>query len=151
MVKKHGLLTNKQLLVLKYRFMNMSFREIASKLNVSHQDIALIYKRALENIEKARETIKIFDILSSKIKIIIEENTRLIDIPRIVFDEADRIGIKVRADFTLLFKLLRFKTRNCIRGNRVVKPIVILINSEGEVNVYPYSEVRDYIRYSFDP
>lgn len=143
---KLGFLTPRQIKVLKYRLQGYSTREIAELIGVSHQDVAVSIKRALKNIEKARHTLLVYALLYSPVKIVVKEGTRLVDIPGIVLGEADKAGIRVRADFTIIFKLLRFKASDCIAGKVVKKPVLILLNPRGEVEVVPFSEVAGIIQ-----
>jgi len=145
LARRYGFLTEQQVKVLKLRSSGFSLRQVAEVLNTSHQNVATIEKRAYENIEKARETLLVYKIISSPVKIVVKENTRLIDVPRIVIDEADRVNIRVRGDFTLIYKLMRFKTPECIEGQRVVKPVLILIDNNGFIDIYDYSKIRDLV------
>lgn len=142
MPKKYGLLTEHQVKVLKLRSKGLSLRRIASILGVSHQDVAVIERRALENIERARQTLLAYKLAVAPLKIRIDEGTKLVEIPRIIMDEADRSGLKVRGDFTLIFKLIRFKARRCIVENKVKEPLMIVVDRSGEVDVYPYRDVE---------
>ena len=142
MPRKYGLLTEHQIKVLKLRSRGLSLREVASILGVSHQNIALTEKRALENIETAKQTLIAYKLATSPIKIIIDEGTKLIEIPRIIVEEADKAEIKVKGDFTLIFKLIRFKARECLENNRIKKPILVTVDDQGEIDVYPYHIVQ---------
>lgn len=142
MPKKYGLLTEHQLRVLKLRSRGLSLREIASKLGKSHQNIAVIEKRALENIETAKQTLLAYKLATAPLKIRIDEDIKLVEIPRIIMDEADKNKLKVRGDFTLVFKLIRFKARKCIEGSKVKEPIMIIVDQNGEINVYPYKDIE---------
>lgn len=149
MVKKHviGFLTEQQIKVLLLKNRGYSYRKIASKIGVSHQSIALTYKKTIENIKRAYDTIILYKLVSSPIKIIIKPNTKLVEIPKIIFEKADNEGIKVKADFTLIYKLIRYKTRNCINEKRVIKPIVIIIDREGSIEIYPYNDIAHINEY----
>jgi len=142
MSKRFGLLTEYQVRILKLRSKGLSLRKVASILNTSHQNIALTEKRALENVKIAEQTILAYKLITSPIKLVLSEGMKLIDIPRLIIEEADKVGIKVRADFTLIFKLLRFKAGVCIRVNRIERPILIIVDKNGYVDVYPYHEVQ---------
>lgn len=143
LAKRYGFLAEQQVKVLKLRSSGFSLRQVAEALNTSYQNVATIEKRAYENIERARETLLAHKIVSSPVKIVVKENTRLIDVPRIVIDGADRVNIRVRGDFTLIYKLMRFKTPECIEGQRVVKLVLILTDNNGFIDIYDYSKIRD--------
>ncbi len=63
-----------------------------------------------------------------------------------MIEKADEAGVKVRADFTLIYKLLHFKAQECIRGSRLVKPVLIMVTSTGDVEIMPYDRVKDYLK-----
>ncbi len=136
-----GFLTEHQAKVLVLKNKGYSCRQIASKLGVSHQNIALTLKKVLKNIRRARETIIFYELVSSPIKIIVRPGVKLVEIPKIVIEEADKKNIRVKADFTLIYKLIRFKARKCIDDKEVVKPILVVVDSNGFVNIYPYEDI----------
>lgn len=142
MPRRHGLLTEQQIKVLKLRAKGLSLRDVASILGVSHQNVALIEKRALRNVKVAEQTLLVYKLITSPVKLVIKEGTRLVEIPKIVIEASDSAGVRVRGDFTLLFKLLRFRARECVRGVRLEKPVLVIVNPQGYVDVYPYHEVK---------
>ncbi len=142
MPKRYGLLTENQLRVLKLRARGLTLREVARKLNVSHQAIAFAEKSAMEKIRLAKETLVAYRLATAPLKIIVKPDTKLVDIPRIIIEESDKKKIKVKGDFTLIFKLIRFKARKCIEGNRVKEPVIIVVEHNGEIDVYPYKDVE---------
>ena len=54
-MKEYGLLSELQVKVLYYKEKERSFREISAKIGTSHQNIAIAYRRAIRNIEKAEK------------------------------------------------------------------------------------------------
>ncbi len=146
MPRKYGLLTENQLRVLKLRAQGLTLREIASMLNVSHQSVAAAEKSAIEKIKLAKETLVAYKLATSPIKIIVEPGTKLVDIPRIIVEESDKKKIKVKGDFTLIFKLIRFKARECLEANMIREPVMIVIDQNGEIDVYPYESIKQLYR-----
>lgn len=142
---KYGFLTEQQVRVLKLRSKGLSLRQIAEIMGTSHQNIAVTEKRAYEKVRQAEKTLLVYKLITSPIKVVIEENTRLIDIPRLIIDEADKKKIRVRGDFTLIYKILRYKTSDCIKGQKTIKPILILIEEDGTVNAYNYDKIKDIV------
>jgi len=140
-----GFLTQRQVEVLKYWSRGLSTRQIARILGTSHQDVASSLKRALQNIERAKTTLLAYKVISSALRVVIKEGTRLIDVPVIVVSEADRVGVRVRGDFTLIFKLIRYKARACVSGRVVSKPVLVLVDRDGNIDIYPYDEVADLL------
>ena len=141
--KKYGLFTEIQLTTLYYKSHGYSLREIAEIHGSSHQNISIAYKRALKNREIAEKTIFYYNLITSCIQLIIPAGTKLVDIPKIILDKCDEKNIKLRADVTLIFKTIRFKHRECLEGNMLKKPLLVLVNSNGELNIYSYEKVKD--------
>jgi len=139
---KIGFLTERQVKVLMLKIKGCSFREIARLIGVSHQTIALTYRKAVKNIARARETLLFYNVLTARLIIELKPGIKLVEIPKIVVEEADKSNIRVKADFTLLYKLIRYRARNCIEGRSIVKPIYILILEDGSIEVYPRVELE---------
>ena len=132
---KIGLLTKTQLKVLKLRLNGYTQKEIAEVFGTSRGDIAIIEKRAWQNIKLAEETLKIYKMLQTVAKAVIDSGTHLVDIPRLVISAADKVKVKLRANFTRIYDEIRFKTPDCIKGTKVIKPLVILILKNGDIEV----------------
>ena len=143
MPRKYGLFTDLQIRVLIGRSRGLTLREIARLLKTSHQNISIAEKRAYDNLEVAKRTILIYNIISSPIKLIIDKDTHLMDVPKIIVNECDRKGLRLRSDFTLIYKLIRFNASKCISGSRIIDPILIIVDETGMPHVYPFNEVRD--------
>ncbi len=146
MRRKYGLLTHIQLLALYYKSRGYSFRGIAETLNTSHQNIAVAYHRASRNIELARETIIYGELATAKLIIFISKGTHLVDIPKMIIGECDKRGIKVRADFTLIFKLIRFHKPYVVKDTYLSKDILVVIDRSGFIKIYDYDGIARYIK-----
>ncbi len=140
--KKYGLLTENQLLTLYYKSKGLSLREIARRFHTSHQNISVAYRRALRNVELAEKTLFYYHLATASINLVIPAGAHLADIPTTILKECDRRGIKLRADVTLIFKIIRFKHRKYLEGNRIMSPLLILIDRDGELSIYPIEEIR---------
>ena len=130
-----GLLTGEQLKVLGHRLDGLRQEEIAGRLGTTRQNVSLIERRARGNLEKAEATLKAYKRLRTAATVELESNTHLVDIPRMLVDAADEAGVKITIDFSLVYKELREEAGDSIRGNRVVKPILLHILRDGKINV----------------
>jgi len=135
--RKYGLLTEKQYVVLKLRMEGRTQEEIARILNTTRENVSIIEKRAKENIRLAEETLKIYKSLLAAGEVVIRPGTHLVEIPKIVINEADKLKVKLRANFTRIYDEIRYRARECVSGTRVVKPIRIMIFKDGDFEVYP--------------
>ena len=69
--------------------------------------------------------------------IIIEPDTHLIDVPRLVVDAADQAGVRLRADFTRIYNEFKFIVPNNVDRTKVIEPIKVLILTDGDIVVTP--------------
>ncbi|WP_434731107.1 Tfx family DNA-binding protein [Thermogladius sp. KZ2Tp1] len=130
---KYGLLTEKQYEVLKLRAKGLTQAEVASRLGMSRSAVAIAEKRALRKIELAAETLRVYrEIMAVKV-ITLDEGVRLVDVPRTVIDEADKAGVKVKANFDYIFGLLRFKAG--AGYPRLKKRVKIYLMRDGSIDV----------------
>jgi len=141
--RKYGLFTDLQIKVLIGRSRGLTLREIAKILNTSHQNISIAEKRAYDNLENAKRTILTYYIIGSPVRIIIDKDTHLMDVPKIIVNECDKKGLRLRSDFTLIYKLIRFNASECISGSRIINPILVIVDETGRPHVYPFGKVKD--------
>jgi hypothetical protein len=137
MRKRYGLLTERQYEVLKLRIQGYTQEEIAKILKTSRENISITEKRAKEKIRLAEETLRIYKELLSSGVVNIEAGTHLVEVPQLVVAKADKLGIKLRANFTMLYDEIRYRAGKCIEGTRVVKPIKVIILRDGTFEVSP--------------
>jgi Tfx family DNA-binding protein len=137
MPKKHGLLTDLQFKVLQLRIQEgLSHSEIADMLGTTRENITIIERRARRNIRLAEETLHAYKSLISLAEIKIEPGTHLVDVPGIVVKAGDKLGIKLKVNFTRIYDEIRFKAGNCIEGTRVIKPFSVMLYRDGNIEVY---------------
>ncbi|MCD6084031.1 MAG: Tfx family DNA-binding protein [Desulfurococcales archaeon] len=138
--RKYGLLTEKQYLVLKLRLQGLTQEEIAKMLNTTRENISIIERRARDNIRLAEETLNAYKELLAAGEVVIKPGTHLVEVPKLVISRADELGIKLRANFTMLYDEIRYGAGDCISGTRVEKPIKVLIFKDGSFDVVPIKQ-----------
>lgn len=126
-------LTPKQLGVLKLRSEGYTQEEIARKLRTTRENVTITEKRAKENVERARATIDAFEMLDP-VEMRIEAGSEVFEIPRAIFKEADKYGIKVLYNTTSLVGIMRRKLGGKIRGNKISEGFKVLILRSGRVS-----------------
>lgn len=113
----------------------MTQDEIARRIKTTRANISLIEKRARENIDRSMETIKEWNSIISPVRILIKNGTDVMDIPEMVFEEADKSSIHVNTDSLDLITRIK-KEKGSIISNRVVtKEFEIDITDTGEVTI----------------
>lgn len=128
-------LTKRQLTVLRLRQAGLTQEEIARRVKTTRANISLIEKRARENIERSRETIKEWSSVISPVRITIRKGTDVMKIPDIVFDEADRASIHVRCDSIGLITLIKREKGSTITNRIVNEEFEVDIANSGEVTL----------------
>ncbi|NAZ13157.1 MAG: Tfx family DNA-binding protein [Desulfurococcales archaeon] len=132
---KYGLLSERQYKVLKMRIMGYTQEEIAKIMNTSRSNISIIEKNAWKNIRIALKTLDVYKEMFSIEKMIIKPSTHTLDIPRIIFEKADELGIKLKINLPYIQALLHIKADKCIKRRRVVRPIQIMILRDGDIEI----------------
>ena len=133
--RRTGLLTEEQLIVLGLRLEGLKQEEIARRLGTSRQNVSLIERRARGNISKAELTLKAYRRLETAATVELKPGTHLVDVPRMLVDAADKVGVKIRVDFALVYKELRYEAGSSIQRTRVIKPILLHILRDGKIDV----------------
>lgn len=131
--KKYGLLTERQLEILRLRREGLNYKAIAKRLRTTPENIMILEKRAKKNIEAAKATLEFACSLGGGKIIELKPGTRMVDIPRIVLDEADKIGLKLKADFIRIYNEIRFKVGVKSARGTLKKPIVIYLLPNGDI------------------
>ncbi len=129
---RDSFLTPAQLRVLELRGTGYTQEEVARLIGTTRANVSITEKRAKENIEKARSTLRAFEMLQP-IVLSIPRDTDLFHVPIMIFREADKHGIKVLYNTTSLIGILRRRAEGKITGNRVTEGFKILILRGGGV------------------
>ncbi|WP_448579431.1 Tfx family DNA-binding protein [Thermosphaera sp.] len=131
--RRYGLLTEKQYRVLELRSKGYTQAQIAEILGTSRSNVSMLEKVAMEKIKLARETLKIYQELNSAAVVIVEPGTHLVDIPGIIMRKADEVNVKLRANFTLIYDMLRYKAGQ--KNKRTNREIKIIIMKDGSIDI----------------
>ncbi len=147
--KRYGLLTERQYTVLKLRIAGKTQEEIARMLGTSRENISIIEKRAWRKVRLAEETLKHVKELLAVTKVTIPAGTHLVQVPGMLIGAADRVGVKLKGNFTRIYDEIRFKAEKCIKGTHVIRPISIVIYRDGSFEVIDEEggkSLRDRVR-----
>ena len=94
-MKGKSFLTEQQIRILRLRAKGMKQSEIAELLGTSRANISILEHRALEKIQKARNTLIIWEQINSKISVDVKQGEDIFDVPEKLFKKADELNIKV--------------------------------------------------------
>ena len=88
-------LTEQQIKILRLRAKGLKQSEIAELLGTSRANISILERRALDKIEKARNTLLLWEQINSKISVEVMAGEDIFTVPDRLFKKADELGIKV--------------------------------------------------------
>ena len=130
-----GLLTERQIEVLRLRAQGYTQRRVAEQIGTTRENVVLIESRARSNIERARATLDSLKHEGLAVAVEIPKGTHLIDIPRMVLNRANRAKIKLGANFTRIYEDIRFKAKHHVSGTRVSRAIVVTVFPDGDYSI----------------
>jgi len=130
---KDGLLTDRQKEVLRFRKQGLTQQQIADIIHTSKANVCTIEKSATENIRRARETLDFLYTLDATHLCTIGSGMDLLEIAPYIYDEAEKIGVKVKYDTISLINKLRDATPERIRARYIKEDIEVYINDEGDL------------------
>jgi len=133
MPPSESFLTERQKWVLELRLKGYTQEKIAAILNTSRVNVSILEKRANQNIKKAEITLKEWKQLQSPVSIQIEKDIDIMDMPWIIFKEADKAGIKVKMNSLDIMNLIQQTIPNVIQHRRIARPVAVYISRKGEV------------------
>ncbi|WP_461866647.1 Tfx family DNA-binding protein [Thermococcus sp.] len=94
-MKRKSFLTEQQIKILQLRAKGLKQSEIAELLGTSRANISILEHRALEKIQKARNTLLLWEQINSKISVDVKQGEDIFDVPEKLFKKADEMNIKV--------------------------------------------------------
>ena len=128
-------LTKQQVEVLKLRDLGLTQKAISEKLGTTRENISIMEKRAKVNIERCRETLREWERIKAPIVIKIAKGTDIFDIPGLIFEEADRNGIRVGSNQLEIIATLEREKKEIIRNRLLTGDLEVLVMKDGAVNV----------------
>ncbi|MDY6958873.1 MAG: Tfx family DNA-binding protein [Halobacteriota archaeon] len=129
-------LTEQQIEVLRLRELGLTQKEISERLGTSRENVSIIEKRGRTNIERSVETLKEWELIKSPLAVMIEKGTDVLYIPKLIFDEADKKGIKVKSNLVEIITMIEVEKKELI-NNRVLKDdLEILVTNDGDIKIY---------------
>lgn len=135
-------LTDIQIKILELRKKGYTQDEIAKIMGTSRANISMIEKRARENVEKAKNTLRIYYNIMAPLKVEIIEGTDVLEIPKMVFMKSDERNIHINYNSLELIEFIIKNAKKYIENRIVKEPFIINILENGEINIYPSENRR---------
>jgi Tfx family DNA-binding protein len=126
-------LTKRQIEVLKLRMKGLTQEQVADILKTSRENVANLENRAYVNITRARITLKILEELNPEKEVVVLAGTPITDVPRIVLDRADMLGIKIAFGAETIYRLVKKKAVK--RGDHLTAPLRVKILPSGKIKI----------------
>jgi len=133
--ESESVLTRRQAEVLALRERGIPQAAIAEELGTSRANVSSVEASARTNVEQARETVAFARALAAPVRIRVEPDTDLFDVPSLVYDACDEAGVKVAVSSSELLKRVREVAEDAIRADQVVAPVTVGVSADGSVQV----------------
>jgi hypothetical protein len=129
-------LTKRQYEVLKMRAQGKSLAEIAKELGTSRSNISRIAKISEQNIEKAKNTMKLVETVDWPVKINARAGANIYKVSERAFKRADEKGIDITHNYAEVVRLIaEMLGRKNIRRRKALRNFTVVISGEGNVEV----------------
>ncbi|CAB50205.1 Tfx family DNA-binding protein [Pyrococcus abyssi] len=126
-------LTEQQIKVLVLRAKGLKQSEIARILKTTRANVSILEKRALEKIEKARNTLLLWEQINSKVSVSVKAGEDIFTIPDRLFKEADKAGVKVPYSTA---EIIAFLVEHAPIEDRLAKrDFVIFLDSKNRLRI----------------
>ncbi|EHR78970.1 transcriptional regulator [Thermococcus litoralis DSM 5473] len=126
-------LTEQQIRILRLRAKGLKQSEIAEILGTSRANISILEKRALEKIEKAKNTLLLWEQINSKVAIEVKKGEDIFRVPDKLFEKADEVGIRV--PYTTA-EIIAFLVENAPIEDRIAKKdFVLFLDTQDRLKV----------------
>ena len=131
-----SLLTDRQLEVLKLRQQGLSQAAVAERFGTTRSNISILEKRAYDNVERAKRTLQQWMMIQAPISLTVREGTDVFDLPKMIFEAADKKSLQLPATSLDIIVQLRRKAPQLFRRRAVMKDVEIFVTEEGEILIH---------------
>lgn len=129
-------LTKRQFEVLKMRREGETLAEIALKLRTSRSNVSAILRTARENVDKARNTLKLIETIKWPIKIDVKAGSNIYEVSERVFRKADEKGIKVSHNYSdVVRQITETLGLEKLKRRKTLRDFIVMVSKEGMVEV----------------
>jgi Tfx family DNA-binding protein len=132
---EESVLTRRQAEVLALRERNVRQSAIAERLGTSRANVSSIESSARANVSKARETVAFAEALTAPVRVEVEPETDLYNVPKLVYDACDAAGVKVNHTAPDLMKIVSDEAGEAVKGREIQSPLLIGVTTDGTVRV----------------
>jgi len=130
-----SLLTDRQMAVLRLRRKGMSQQDVADLLGTTRSNVSILEKRALQNVSRARATLKEWTMIQAPVSLTVPAGTDVFDVPALVFSEADEAGIKLGISSVDIVVQIKNKAPAALKKRMILRDLEVAVTEDGLVLV----------------
>lgn len=135
--EKIGLITRRQMEILRLRKSGLSLGEIAASLGTTRQNISILERRAYTKIQQAAETIAAIQESGVAVSVTIKGGTHLLDALKNIIAAADSSRIRLKGNMVDLLSWLRNVLGGKIESGTITKDCTVIILESGRCILGP--------------
>jgi len=117
------------------RSKDLSQQEVSEILGTTRSNVSILEKRALQNVERAKNTLRQWAMIQAPVSVMVPEGTDVFEVPGRVFQEADRKGVRLSLNSLDLIVRLRNEAPQVLKKRVVLRDLEIFVTENGEVLV----------------
>jgi len=110
----------------------MSQQEVAEILGTTRSNVSILEKRALQNVARARATLREWTMIQAPISLTVPAGTDVFGVPALIFSEADKAGIKLEIGSLDIVVQIRNKAPEILRKRRILRDLEIAVTEDGQ-------------------
>jgi len=135
--KDHNIsfLTERQKEIMRMRRKNLKKAEIAKILNITRQDVTILEKRAMINIEKAFNTIEMAYEEGLSVRVELRKDIQILDAIKEILAAGDREKIRIKSSIPEIFTILKICQGSNIKNGIIQKGTEASILPDGSLKV----------------
>jgi len=130
-----SLLTDRQVSVLKLRRKGLSQQQVAELLGTTRSNVSILEKRALQNVSRARTTLKEWTMIQAPVSLMVPAGTDVFEVPALIFREADKSKIKLDMNSVDIVVQIRRKAPEALKTRVILRDLEVAVTEDGLVLV----------------
>ncbi len=129
-------LTRRQATVLALRERGADQGKIADYMECSRANVSNIERSARENIEKARATLSLAEMLTAPVRVELPADVPLHEAADRIYEACDDVSVKVNHGAPDLIRKITAMSPESERRGRLTEDLVVTITADGEVHLF---------------
>lgn len=130
-----NVLTRRQVEILVLRERGYSQPAIADLLGTSRANVTNIEASARDNVEKAKETVRIVNALQAPILVSIPAGTDIYNVPNKVYEACNQANIKVPYSAPELMKRVLDEAEGVVNERTIETSLTVSVDDTGEITI----------------